>query len=79
MVIFQELLKKEKVDTISIQELILTQNNNAATFYTPEETELHQRIVNAISSAVDHEVVRKEEVKLLRLERKLEKSRTRQQ
>ena len=76
---FSRASKKEKVDTISIQELILTQNNNAATFYTPEETELHQRIVNAISSAVDHEAVRQEEVKRLRLERKIEKSRTRQQ
>lgn len=76
---FSRASKKEKVDTISIQELILTQNNDAATFYTPEETELHQRIVNAISSAVDHEAVRQEEVKRLRLERKIEKSRTRQQ
>ena len=76
---FSRASKKEKVDTISIQELILTQNNNAATFYTPEETELHQRIVNAISSAVDHEAVRQEEVKRLRLERKIEKSITRQQ
>ena len=76
---FSRASKKEKVDTISIQELILTQNNNAATFYTPEETELHQRIVNAISSAVDHEAVRQEEVKRLRIERKIEKSRTRQQ
>ena len=76
---FSRASKKEKVDTISIQELILTQNNNAATFYTPEEHDLHQRIVNAIASQVDHEVVRQEEVKRLRLERKIEKSRTRQQ
>ena len=65
----------KKLDTISIQELILTQNNNAATFYTPEETALHQRMVNAISSQIDREKVRKEEVKQLRLQRKLEKSR----
>ena len=66
--------KTKKLDTLSIQELILTQNNNAATFYTPEETQLHQRIVNAISSQIDYEEVRKEEVKQLRLQRKLEKS-----
>ena len=72
---FSRASKKEKVDTISIQELILTQNNNAATFYTPEEDELHQRFVNAIASQVDQEVVKQEEVKRLRLERKLEKSR----
>jgi len=65
---------KKKIDTISIQELILTENNNAATFYTPEETALHQRMVNAISSQIDHEEVRKEEVKQLRLQRRLEKS-----
>ncbi|MBR3524160.1 MAG: hypothetical protein IKN87_05740 [Bacilli bacterium] len=53
------------------------QNNNAATFYTPEEHELHQRLVNAIAGQVDNEAIRQEEVKKLRLERKLEKSRNR--
>lgn len=72
---FSRTNKMKKLDTISIQELILTQNNNAATFYTPEETALHQRMVNAISSQIDREKVRKEEVKQLRLQRKLEKSR----
>ena len=76
---FSRTSKNEKVYTTTIQDLILTQNNNAATFYTPEEHELHQRIVNAIASQVDHEAVRQEEVKQLRLERKLEKSRNRQQ
>lgn len=76
---FSRASKKEKVYTTTIQDLILTQNNNAATFYTPEETALHQRIVNAIASQVDHEAVRQEEVEQLRLERKIEKSRTRQQ
>lgn len=75
---FSRASKREKMDTISIQDLILTQNNNAATFYTPEETELHQRMVNAISSQIDQEEVRKEEVrkeevKRLRLQRRLEK------
>jgi len=72
---FSRTNKSKKLDTISIQDLILTQNNNAATFYTPEETELHQRMVNAISSQIDQEEVRKEEVKQLRLQRKLVKSR----
>ena len=75
---FSRASKNEKVYTTTMQDLILTQNNNAATFYTPKEHELHQRIVNAIASQVDHEVVRQEEVKQLRLERKLEKSRNRQ-
>lgn len=72
---FSRINKKDKLDMISIQDLILTQNNNAATFYTLEETELHQRLVNALSSQVDQNLVKKEEVKRLRLERKLEKSR----
>lgn len=70
---FSRASKKEKLDTISVQDLILTQNNNAATFYTPEEDELHQRLVNAIASQVDNELVKQEEVKRLRLERKLVK------
>lgn len=71
---FHSVLVDKKVDTISIQDLILTQNNDAATFYTPEETELHQRLVNALSSQVNSEEVRKEQVKQLRLQRKIEKS-----
>lgn len=71
---FHSVLVDKKVDTISIQDLILTQNNDAATFYTPEETELHQRLVNALSSQVNYEEVRKEQVKQLRLQRKIEKS-----
>ena len=61
-------------DTISIQDLILTQNHNATTLYPPEETALHQRMVNALASQVDQNEVRKEEVKQLRL-RRLNKSR----
>lgn len=72
---FSRASKKEKLDTVTIQDLILTLWNGAATFYTPEEDELHQRLVNAIASQVDQEVVKQEEVKRLRLERKLEKSR----
>lgn len=66
--------KNQKLNTISIQELILTQNNNAATFYTPEESELHQRLVDSLASQIDQDILRKEEVKGLRLERKLQKS-----
>ncbi len=63
------------MDTVTVQDLILTLWNDAATFYTPEENELHQRFVNALSSQVDHEAVKQEKVKQLRLDRKLEKSR----
>lgn len=72
---FSRINKKDKLDMISIQDLILTQNNNAATFYTPEEDELHQRLVNVLASQVDQNIVKQEEVKRLRLERKLEKNR----
>ena len=65
----------EKLDRVSISELILTLHNDAATFYTPEENELHQRLVNVLSNQVDQDIVKKEEVKQLRLQRKLEKSR----
>lgn len=71
---FSKTNNTKKLDTISIRDLILTQNNNAFTFYTREETELHQRMVNTISSQVDHNEVRKEKVKQLRLQRRLEKS-----
>lgn len=73
--------KYEKLSTITIQELIMTQNNNAATFYTPEENELHQRLVNVLFNLIDQdelsekqEIIKREEVKQLRLQRKLEKS-----
>ena len=66
--------KEEQLDTITIKELLLTQNNNAFSFYTEEETNLHQRLVNAIESQIDHKIVKKEEVKKLRLERKIKKN-----
>ena len=74
---FSRASKRENVSTITIQELILTQNNDAATFYTPEEHELHQKIVNAIATQVDHEAMRKKGVEEARIQRKIEKSRSR--
>lgn len=71
---FSRTRKMKRLDTISIQDLILTQNHNATTFYPPEETALHQRMVNALASQVDQNEVRKEEVKQLRLQRRLNKS-----
>ena len=59
--------------------MILTQNNDAATFYTSEEDDLHKRFINSIASQVDPNVVKQEEVKKIRLERKLERSRNRRQ
>ena len=65
----------EKFDTVSVKEMLKTVNNDCVTKYTPEETDLYQRMVNAINNQVDYEMVRKEEVKQLRIERKLNKSR----
>lgn len=67
--------KTTKLDTVTVHDLILTQNNNAATFYTQEETNLHQRLVNALVSQVDQDMLRREQVNQLRLQRKLEKKR----
>lgn len=68
---FSRTNKNEKLDTITIQELI----RNLATKYTPEEDELHQRLINVFATQLNHEKLKKEEVQKLRLERKLEKSR----
>jgi hypothetical protein len=70
---FQRTNNNEKMDTVSIQDLIIRIHNNGVPKYTREENELHQRMVNAISTKIDHGVVNKEEVKQLRLQRKLEK------
>lgn len=70
---FSRASKYEKLNTVTIKELIKNQWNNATTKYTPEEDVLHQRLVNVLASQVDQEVVSKEEVKKLRLERKLAK------
>ena len=74
---FHRASKDEPLDTITANKLLLTQNNNALTFYTPEEHELHQRLVDTIASQVDYSYVRETDVKKLRLEKKIEKSRKR--
>lgn len=59
--------KYEKIPTVTVQELLKTQSNSASNLYTPEETELHQRLVNALSRANQEEKNdEKEEVKQLR-------------
>ncbi len=65
--------KNDKLYTVSIQELLLTQSNNIKEFYTIEEKELHQKLVNILSSQIDQNVVKQEEIKQLRLQRKLKK------
>lgn len=71
---FSRASKYEKLDTVTMSELIKTQWNDVASRYTLEEDALHQRLVNVLANQVDQEIVSKEEVKRLRLERKLEKA-----
>lgn len=66
---FSKINVNDKIEIISLQELISSER------YTPEENELHQRLVNILSSQTNQDEARKEEIKKLRLERKLEKSR----
>lgn len=70
--------KHEDLDTVSVQEMIKKVSNNAVTFYTLEEDKLHQELVNVLASQINYDVVKKEEkeeIKRLRIERKIEKSR----
>ena len=71
---FSRTNKHEKLDTVSVEKILEMLCNDCVTKYTPEETTLHQRMVNALASQVDSEKVRKEEVKQLRLQRKLNKN-----
>lgn len=68
---FSRTNKYEKLNTVTIQELIKYMNNDAANFYTPEENGLHQRMVNALASQIDEKKVQQETIKQLRLKRKL--------
>ncbi|MDD6879928.1 MAG: hypothetical protein PUD59_06915, partial [bacterium] len=62
---FSRASKNEKMDTVSVQEMIKKVHNDCITKYTPEETELHQRMINALASQIDQDEVRKEKVKQL--------------
>ena len=56
---FSRTTDKENVSTISIKNLLLRQRNNAMSFYTPEEDELHQRLVNAIATERKNKMLKK--------------------
>ena len=71
---FSRASHNEKMDIVSVDEMLKTRHHDCVTKYTPEETKLYQRMVNALATQVDQDEVRKEEVKQLRLERKLNKS-----
>ena len=62
---FFNFYKDKEIKKISIQELILSESYNAVTFYTPEEDELHQRLVNAIASIYENNNLENQKVKKL--------------
>lgn len=47
---FNRAHKNEKMDTVTIQEMLKTIHHDSLTKYTPEETELHQKIVNLLAN-----------------------------
>ena len=63
---FSRASQSEKMDTVSVAEILRTCHNDCVTKYTPEETALHQRMVNVLACQCD-----KGEVKQLRLQRRL--------
>ena len=67
---FSKASKKEKLHTVSIKKLILYLNNDAVTFYTPEETELHQKLANALNYKLGQDISNQDETKRLKLKRK---------
>ena len=52
---FNSILGNEKINTITIQKVLSTQNCKTEAFNMPEEHELHKRLVNILSSKVDPE------------------------
>ena len=63
----------EKIYTASIRDLLKTVQYDCATKYTPEETEVYQRLVNVLFSQVDQNELKKEKVKQFRAQWELEK------
>lgn len=64
---------RKRLNTVTIGKLLRTISNDCVTKYTPEETELHQNLVDTLASQVDQ----KKLVKQQRIQRKLVKSRKR--
>lgn len=58
----------------TINKLVRNLWNDAVTKYTKEETELHQRLVNALNSQINLNTLRKDKIIQLRIKRKIRKS-----
>ena len=50
--------KYQKLETVTVQELIMTLHDNAFEKYTDEEKELHQRLVDTLSVGVEKEKIK---------------------
>ena len=62
---------KSNINKVKLHDILKIENNYR---YTPEEQQLHQRLVNILNNQIDHDYVNKEEVKRLRLERKMNRN-----
>lgn len=60
------------ISIITIEEVLKKIKDDSFVKYTEEEHELHQRLVDVLSSSIDKEELEKEKVKRLRIERKLQ-------
>ena len=65
----------EEYETISIGDLLIDLWDNCTEKYTKEEKEIIERLVNDINMTIDQDELKKEKVKQLRIERRLNKNR----
>ena len=68
---FSRASKNEKMSTVSVQEMIKTIYDNCVTKYTPEETELHQRMVNVLASRIPKDEIRKKRTKIIKFTKEI--------
>ena len=65
---FSRIDKEKEPDNVSVQELITSTSDSCSNFYTPEENELHQSLVNILANQVEYKKKEEAKVKKLRLE-----------
>ena len=68
---FSRASKNEKMSTVSVQEMIKTIYDNCVTKYTPEETELYQRMVNVLASRIPKDEIRKKRTKIIKFTKEI--------
>ena len=67
-------IDRSNIGLVSIRELLRTIGDKPYSFYTKDENILHQRLVDVLSSNIDADKLKKEEVKQLRIQRRLNKN-----